>query len=215
MGLLSSTPLKFADRWTEDDGVAVFAFTPSRPFRHIAGQHGLFAVKGGGAKPFSLASAPEDDQVVLATRLESGSRFKKALAALRPGDRVTMRGPIMKFTLDGAGDDVVFLAQGVGITPFRSLLRHISAAGLGVRSTLLHVGDGHAFKTETEQLASDARYHRDREGFAVDLKQVATNAPAATYYVSGVPQFIAETSAALKDLGIGRKQIRKDNFRGY
>ncbi|PZG00143.1 ferredoxin--NADP reductase [Micromonospora endophytica] len=215
MGLLSSTPLEFADRWEEDGGVAVFAFTATKPFRHIAGQHGIFTIKGGGTRPFSLASAPGDEQVVIATKLDSGSKYKKALAALRPGDRITMRGPIMKFILDGAGDEVVFLAQGVGITPFRSLLRHIDTAGLGVRSTLLHLGDGHAFKAETEQLASDARYHRDREDFAVDLKQVATNAPNATYYISGMPKFIAETSAALKDLGISRKQIRKDNFRGY
>ena len=32
----------------------------------------------------------------------------------------------MKFTLDGSADEVVFTAQGVGITPFRSLLRHIA-----------------------------------------------------------------------------------------
>ncbi|BCJ61442.1 hypothetical protein Jiend_48640 [Micromonospora endophytica] len=142
MGLLSSTPLEFADRWEEDGGVAVFAFTATKPFRHIAGQHGIFTIKGGGTRPFSLASAPGDEQVVIATKLDSGSKYKKALAALRPGDRITMRGPIMKFILDGAGDEVVFLAQGVGITPFRSLLRHIDTAGLGVRSTLLHLGTG-------------------------------------------------------------------------
>lgn len=215
MGLLTSTPLTYVHRWAEPGDVMAFAFTPVRAFRHVAGQHGLLSVKGGGSKPFSLASAPGDDQVVIGTKLSSGSRFKTSLSALKPGDQVTLRGPIMKFTLDGAADDVVFLAQGVGITPFRSMLRHIAAARLSVRTNLLHVGDGHAFREETQQLAGSAAYHRDRGEFAVDLKQVATSLPGATFYISGIPQFISDTGAMLKDAGIARGQIRKDNFRGY
>ncbi|WP_157437042.1 hypothetical protein [Actinoplanes subtropicus] len=47
------------------------------------------------------------------------------------------------------------------------------------------------------------------------LQQVTADHPGATYYASVVPQFIAETSATLKDLGFSGQQLRNDNFRGY
>lgn len=55
-------------------------------------------------KPFSLASAPEEDRVLVGTSLASASAFKQRMSALRPGDRVTLRGPVNTFTLGAAGD---------------------------------------------------------------------------------------------------------------
>jgi NAD(P)H-flavin reductase len=69
---------------------------------HTAGQHGLLTVPKAGTKAFSLASAPGEPQVLIGTHLQSGSVFKKALAELRPGDNVSIRGPILNFTLDRA-----------------------------------------------------------------------------------------------------------------
>lgn len=63
--------------------------------------------------------------------------------------------------------------------------------------------------------AHDARYPRGREDFATDVKQVATDRPAAPYFVSGTPDFITTTTRSLKDMGVVGKQIRKDPFRGY
>lgn len=184
-------------------------------FNQLVRFDGLLTIKGAGTKAFSLASAPDDDAVAIGTRLRSGSAYKQALAALRPGDRISMRGPILRFTLEGASSEVVFLAQGVGITLFRSLPRHVSLRRLPVRTTLVHVANGHPFHGETRGLAHDARYPRTREDFAIDLKQVTADQPTASYFVSGTPDFVSTTSRSLKDVGVAGRQIRKDTCRGY
>lgn len=140
MSLFTRTTMAFVDMREIEDGVHVFAFAPAKPLAFVAGQHGIFRIAGvTGRRSFSLASAPEDPRVVIATRLQSRSDFKLALAALRPGDPVTLNGPILNFTLRDTPDDVVFLAQGIGITPFRSILRHIAAADVPKRTHLVHV----------------------------------------------------------------------------
>jgi len=215
MALIRPITLEYVDRKDEDGDVTSFSFRPTRTLRHVAGQHGFLMVKGAGMKPFSLASAPEDDEVLIGTKLASGSKFKTALAALQPGDQAQMRGPIMKFTLAGSTDDIVLLAQGVGITPYRSILRHIAAAGIAKDTTLLHVGAGHAYRSDTEALATRALYSTDSESFRLDLKQTYTDHPNASYFLSGAPVFIKQTTAVLVEAGIPKRQVKKDMFRGY
>ncbi len=219
MALLTSTALEFVGRTDREGGVTAFAFAPVGPaghrVGHRAGQYALLTLGAGGTKPFSLASAPEDPQVLVGTRLDSGSRFKRALAGLSPGDRVRLRRPPQRSVLSGAGEDVVLLAQGVGVTPHRALLRHLAARGDRRRVRLVHVGRGHPFRADTESLASAAAYPGDRAGFRAELDRVTTDLPRATYHVSGTPAFVRDTTAALAAAGIARRQVRKEAFRGY
>lgn len=215
MSVFTTTGLTFVQMRQEDGGVHSFTFTPDRPVPSVAGQHGFLSLPGVGMKPFSLASAPEDPEVVIGTRLQSQSKYKLALAALTPGARASLRGPIFNFTLRGAPHQVVFLAQGVGITPFRSLLRHISATGLDKRTTLIHIGQGHPYRAETEAIASSAAYPSDREDFRFQVEQTATSQPDARYYISGGRDFLATTANLLAEHGISKKQLKKDKFLGY
>ncbi len=215
MALLASTALEFVGRTDREGGVAAFAFAPVAPVGHRAGSHAFLTLDRGGTKPFSLASAPEDPQVLIGTRLDSGSRFKRALTGLSPGDRVRLRRPPQRSALSGAGDDLVLLAQGVGVTPHRALLRHLAATGDRRRVTLVHVGRGHPFRADTEELAAAAAYPGDRDSFRAELDRVTTDLPRATYHVSGSPAFVRDTTAALAGAGIPRRQVRKEAFRGY
>ncbi|MEV6849325.1 FAD-dependent oxidoreductase [Actinoplanes sp. NPDC051411] len=215
MGMLIPIKARYVERRQEADDVTAFVFRPDRPFAYRAGQHGIFIVPGAGMKPLTIASAPEDRDLTIATRLGSGSPFKKALGALQPGDAIRVRGPLNRFTLSGSADDVVFIAQGVGITPFRSLLRHMRAAGIGRHSTLVHVGSAHAFRGETERLATRAWYPSGVEQFRFDLKRAIYERAGATCYVAGAPAFVADTAVLLAELGVAKKQLRRDSFPGY
>ena len=144
-GLLHTHSLTFDGRDAEDGDVWSFRFHTNAPLRWRAGQHGLLRLSGLAVKPFTLASAPEEDSILIGTSLRSNSTYKQKLAALDEGDRVVFHGPLARFTLDGAGADVVMLAQGIGITPFRSMLRHLALGGDAVSATLIHVGAGHAY----------------------------------------------------------------------
>lgn len=215
-GLLNSHKLVFQDRSDAGGGVWSFAFRAEEPLGAKAGQHGILQVAATAMKPFSLASAPEEGSVLIGTSLASGSSFKKRLAALRPGQTVTLRGPVNNFTLDGASDQVVMLAQGVGITPLRSMLAHIALSGRAVGSTLIHVSpDGHAYRRDTEQWAASAAYPRHSQEFRAAAAAAARACPAATFYVAGAPAFVSSTAALLRGSGVAGGSIREDKYLFY
>jgi vanillate O-demethylase ferredoxin subunit len=138
------------------------------------------------------------------------------MAALRPGHPVTLRGPVNTFTLDGAGGQVVMLAQGVGITPMRSMLAHIALSNLAVRSFLIHVaGDGHAYRKETEQWAGTAAYPQHADEFRAATAEAAIAHPHATFFVAGAPPFVAATAGLLRRSGVASRQIRQDKYLFY
>src|SRR5260221_7207357 len=72
---------------------------------------------------FSIVSAPHENELMVATRMRD-TAFKRVLKAMPADGRVGLRGPAGMFTLDGAdGRPAVFLAGGIGITPFVSMSR--------------------------------------------------------------------------------------------
>lgn len=215
-GLLKTHHLIFQERRDVDGGVSSFAFRPERPVGARAGQHGILRLSAIAMKPFSLASAPEEDRVLIGTSLASGSAFKQRLAALQPGDAVTLHGPVNKFTLDGAAAQVVMLAQGVGITPFRSMLAHIALNELAVDSALIHVAHaGHAYRQETAQWATSAAYPQHADEFRTTAAATARAHPDATFYVAGATSFVSSTAALLRDSGIASGNIRKEKYLFY
>ena len=198
----------------EADAVALH-FRPRRPLRYKAGQHGIWLVPGGGGAPFTVASAPEEELVTLGTSLKSGSRFKRALAALTPGSTVRLIGPIANFTLGRTTSNVVMLAQGIGITPFRAMLRHAAMSRADKRTTLIHVGHHHAFRRDTEGVATEAHYLASHEAFTQQLKATVRQHPEATFMISGTPKFVRSTAAQLKANSVAASQIRRDAFYGW
>lgn len=217
MSLLTSTRLTYIAKDYIKDDIYALRFKPARLFSHTAGQHGFFMVPGTRKiKPFSLASAPEDGEVMIATQVRHTSSYKQALARLKPGDTVRLLGPVFRFVLRPHATDVVFLAQGIGITPFRSLLRHIEQAKLAVHTTLIHVEQSEPiFGDETKALADDATYPTSREAYSAQLQQTIGQHPAAVYYLSGSTDFIRSTNAQLTSAGIPYRRIKYDWFLGY
>lgn len=105
--------------------IASFRFTKPEGYSFESGQYmvlTLATADGPQSKPFTHSQAPDDPYLELTTRL-SGSAFKNALAALRPGDAVAVRGPAGHLVLPAGTARIAFLVGGVGITPARSMLR--------------------------------------------------------------------------------------------
>lgn len=209
------TRLEFVSREDVDAGAVALHFRPHRPPGFRAGQHGLWAVPRGGIKPFTVASAPGEELVTLATSLESRSRTKLALAALTPGSSVRLIGPLSSFVLDEAAPSVVMLAQGLGITPFRAMLSQLGITGATVATTLVHVGPGHPYRADTEGTAKEAYYPTSREAFTAHIDAVALQQPDATFMISGKPAFVSSTAGLLTHRGIAPSRIRRDSFYGY
>jgi ferredoxin-NADP reductase len=196
-------------------GAVALDFQPVRPIRFRAGQHGLWAVPRGGVTPFTMASAPEEDVVTLATSLTSGSRTKRALAGLRPGARVRLVGPLSGFTFPEQAPAVVMLAQGIGITPFRAMLAHAELTGSAVPTSLVHVAPEHAYRGDTEAWAGEAFYPTSRTDFGDILADVTARRTDAMYMISGTRDFVTTTANALDGLGVIGHNVRRDVFYGW
>jgi ferredoxin-NADP reductase len=131
---------------------------------HLAGQHvdvRLTAADGYQAqRSYSIASAPEDDNLVLTVeRLEDGEVSPYLADTLGPGDQLELRGPIGGYFVwqDSLGGPLLLLAGGSGVVPFRSMLRHHAAVGSSISARLLYssrsVG-GIIYRNELTQLGS-------------------------------------------------------------
>src|SRR5262249_8237363 len=84
----------------------------------------------GNIRTFSIASAPFDPQLMIATRMRS-TAFKRVLKTMPLGTAVKIEGPNGSFTLHrNQAKPAVFLAGGIGITPFFSIVRQAAAEKL-------------------------------------------------------------------------------------
>ena len=92
------------------------------------------------AETFSHCSAPSDPYLEMTPRL-SGSAFKKALAALEPGEHAHIVGPGGRLRVADDLDRVAFLCGGVGITPVHSIMRDARARGHRFADALLLYGN--------------------------------------------------------------------------
>ena len=81
----------------------------------------------GTTRWFTMSSSPTEGDLMLTTRLvERHSSFKQALFGLKAGDSVEVKGPMGKFLLpQDSSVPLVWIAGGIGITPFRSQLKFI------------------------------------------------------------------------------------------
>jgi ferredoxin-NADP reductase len=112
---------------------------------HRAGQHvdvRLTAEDGYQAeRSYSIASAPEEDQLVLTVeRLEDGEVSSYLVDELRLGDQLELRGPIGGYFVweEALGGPLLLVAGGSGVVPLRSMLRHRAAAELDVPARLIY-----------------------------------------------------------------------------
>ncbi|WP_171178426.1 ferric reductase-like transmembrane domain-containing protein [Ruegeria sp. HKCCD8929] len=72
--------------------------------------------------PFTISSAPGDDRLKFTMKV-LGDWTRKVREELQPGGEVMVRGPYGRFDAEGAGQKQIWLAGGIGLTPFLSKLR--------------------------------------------------------------------------------------------
>src|SRR5262245_13357520 len=113
------------------DRTMAFQFARPAEFAFRAGQYMQITLMNppetdveGNVRTFSIASAPHEERLMIATRLR-GSAFKHVLQTMPLHSEVSIEGPYGDFRLHTkAARPAVFLAGGIGITPFRSMIVH-------------------------------------------------------------------------------------------
>lgn len=197
----------------------------------------------GNVRGFSINSAPDDPDLVFATRLRD-TAFKRVLATLPLGSAVAFEGPFGNFTLhNDAGRPAVLLAGGIGVTPFRSIVRRAAHEKLPHRILLFYANrrpEDAAFLDELRQLSAmnpnftfvptmtamegshvpwtGATGPIDRELIASHLP--SKGGPAKTlvgpiYYVAGPSGLVTALRTVLNEAGVDDDDIRTEEFTGY
>lgn len=107
-----------------DDGAELPAFT--------AGAHITIALPNGETRKYSLTNDPaERSRYVIAVKREATGRggSTSLCDGVKAGDSVQVRHPRNDFALKGNPISYIFIAGGIGITPIRSMIRHLEGTG--------------------------------------------------------------------------------------
>ena len=183
-------------------------------------------------RSYSIASAPEDDRLVLTVeRLDDGEVSPYLFDVLTVGDELELRGPIGGFFVwtPAMGGPILLIAGGSGVVPFRAMLRHRTAAHstLGARvlysarsmadviyrdelSRLADSGGTDVVFTLTREWPSEWTGYRRRIDMEL-LRAVAwTPAERPLVYVCGPSGFVESAANALVDLGHDVSRIRTE-----
>jgi glycine betaine catabolism B len=231
--------LRLRDRGHEAENVTSFRFVPEVPVSYQAGQYLRYTLphpepdSRGVSRYFTMSSAPSEPFIMLTTRLSSpGSTFKQALAALEPGAVVAATGPLGRFVYTQSETPAVFIAGGIGVTPFRSMLVEWAAQQRGGAITLLYANrtPDIAFRSLFDQLAQTHSTVRtvyivshptaDWSGpvghiDAAFIDQHVPDVRAPRFYAAGPQAMVAAMGQALGQLGVQPERIQQEIFPGY
>src|ERR1041385_2647085 len=223
--------LKLTARTIESPGVESFIFKPEKPLVWKAGQFLHYVLNHsstddrGSDRWFTIASAPYERDVMLTTRFNSerSSTFKKTLKGMKPGDSIEISDLDGDFVASDTKKQYVFIAGGIGITPFRSILKQAEHEKKLLRVTLIYANRKNvaAYKREFDAMAKrnpHLKIHYLFHPQRIDEKTVRELVPdlkTPLFYVSGPEPMVESIGKMLQQIGVPKKRIKQDWFPGY
>jgi glycine betaine catabolism B len=222
--------------------VVTFRFsTKGTDFQYRSNQAIRLALPGvddpwGAVRSFSLSSSPSEQGHIAVTCKISETPFKQALARLKPGDMAEVYGPLGAFLLDDHRPGL-FLAGGIGITPFRGMFRYAADTGDPQERRLLYsarVPEELVFQNELDELSRifphlKVQYSVTRPTESeiawmgrvgrIDaswIRETLESLDRPKVYVAGLPEMVAEMVTLLRGpLRVPEDDIDYEMFRGY
>jgi ferredoxin-NADP reductase len=230
--------LKRIDRLSEY--VVNYVFTPNRSFTFLPGQYMEWTLAGvpynsrGNRRSFTIASSPSEQDVQVGIKFYAPpSSYKTSFANLLVGDTIYASQLSGDFTMQAdENKKLAFIAGGIGITPFRSMVASIIDSNVQRDIVLLYT------VSEPSELAYMEVFQEAARLGVRTIPVITTDAPAAipvargrlsaqqlarlvpdygerTFYISGPNVMVDATSQYLHELSIDRARIKTDHFSGY
>jgi ferredoxin-NADP reductase len=233
--------VKLLKKETVANGTMAFHFEKPEGLVYRPGQFGDFTLinppetdEEGNVRGFSLASAPYEPDLMIATRMRD-TAFKRVLKDLTIGSEVKFDGPYGDFTLHKTlSTPAVFLTGGIGATPVRSIIAQATKDQLQQQITLLY---SNRTPQDTAFLDEFAAHAKENENFTFVptmtqlegqewdgekgyitkdmLEKYLTDITLPIYYLSGPAAMVTAMRSMLTDAGVNEDNIRTEEFAGY
>ncbi len=189
----------------------------------------------GNRRYFTLASSPTETDVRLGVKFyDRSSSFKRALLNMSEGESLIAGQLAGDFTLPrDKTKKLVFIAGGIGITPFRSMIKYLLDKKEPRQITLIFsnrnaedIVYNDVFNRAEKEFGLKAIYTLTETAPArwsgekgrVNASLIARTVPAwreSVFYVSGTHAMVAAVEDTLKNMGVPKKQIKTDFFPGF
>ncbi len=234
---------RLRERRTIAEGTMAFHFVKPAGFQFRAGQSIDLTLLNppetdaeGNTRAFSLASAPFDSDLMIATRMRD-TAFKRVLGKSGVELQVKIEGPSGSFVLPRKAEKAaVFLAGGIGITPFLSIIRQAAHEKAAHQIYLFYSNrrpeDAPFLEELSEAAAQNPSFHlmatmtemdksrrpwKGETGF-IDKDMLVKCLPSLSgplYYLAGPPAMVAAMRRMLTVAGVDEDDIRTEEFSGY
>jgi len=209
-----------------------FVFKLDQKFLFLPGQYMEWTLghkkvdSRGNRRYFTLASAPTEGNLRIGVRVsDPSSSFKNELLNMKNGDKIVAGSLSGDFVLpQDPGRKVVFIAGGIGITPFRSIIKNmvdkaekrdivlfysIKNTEDGVYMGVFRAAQGLGLRTFVNVSSQSGPITKEIiAGQVADFKQ-------RTFYLSGPPGMVDAFEKTLLEMGLRKSQIKTDFFPGY
>ncbi len=221
---------------------AEFVFAPQHKFAYEPGQYMEFTLPHdkpdtrGSRRWFTLSSSPTEPDVKIGVRFyKDGSSYKSALADIEPGDQIVAAQLAGDFTLPkDPSQKLLFIAGGIGITPFRSMVKYLIDKRQQRDIVLFYSARSPEYVAYTELFDEAAKKINLKVGYVIDgnqagrlengingrlnAKLISSKVPDfkdRLIYISGPLKMTEEIKEDLIAVGVNRANIKIDFFSGY
>lgn len=221
-----------------------FVFTTDKKLSYRPGQYMEWTLahtnidSRGNRRYFTLASSPTEPTLRLGVKFyEPSSSYKKAMLDMTDKTQIVAAQVAGDFVLSrNKKQKLVFIAGGIGVTPFRSMIKYLIDTNeqrdikvLYAANTMQDIAYSDVFEQARRQLniettyvitRSDQSQHpiiNTRVGY-VDAAAIQATVPdyrSRVFYISGSHQMVIAVQNTLRDLGVPRNHIKTDYFPGY
>lgn len=204
--------IKFLSKQNEYDDVYTFFFD-KKDVVYEAGQYAHLLIEGETreVRELSFASAPSEDNLMLTMHVGSNTEFKNKMSKLSEGDEVSLFKIKGKLEFPRVNEkSYVFLSGGVGITPFRSILKENKEKDLRIDLVQVQRGD-FLFKNELESLVNNY-YSISPENFDDEITNIIEKNRSSLFYICGSKRFVDGISNLMEKNMIDKDRIQIESF---
>lgn len=232
--------LRLEERIRIGPGLYDFVFRSDEKLRFKPGQYLEWTLphkrpdSRGNRRYFTIASSPTEGRIRMGVRFyQNPSSFKKALAYLKEGEKITASQLSGDFVLPkDRRKKLVFIAGGIGITPFRSMAKYLLDRNERRDIVLLYsnrTADEIMYRDIFDEarrvgvkavytLTGEAPAGWDGERGRIDERMIEKAIPdyqERLFYVSGTHSMVEGSKEVLESMDIEKKNVRSDFFPGF